>query len=179
MIRGHHECGCRVWVILIAATCVFAQPPAAPIGFLRVVASAVHAAGQNGPEAEALRDRAGQYWKRRQAKDLTGAYPFYCATYRSRVSQPQFLQMTRLVRFDLHDVAVRAVAIEGTRASVRVTYKFLLPTLADTLVDGEISEYWVREASGEWCKEDEPLILPFPPPSQAPGAADSDRRLKP
>lgn len=117
------------------------------------------------PKPSSLESRAQEYWTRRQAKDLAGAYPYYCSAYRARVSQGQFLQMTRLVRFDLRDVRVTAAASSGDRAEVTVAYKFQMPTLADQLLDGQAKEMWVRDADGQWCKEDEPLSLPFPPPA--------------
>jgi hypothetical protein len=120
------------------------------------------------PTASSLESRVQEYWVRRQAKDLAGAYPYYCSAYRSRVSQGQFLQMTRLVRFDIQDVRVTGVTSSGDRAEATIAYKFLMPTLLNQLLDGRTTDVWARDADGKWCKEDEPLVLPFPPP--APGA---------
>jgi hypothetical protein len=115
-----------------------------------------------------LEIRAQQYWDRRRAKDLSGAYSFYCSEYRARVSQAQFLQMTRLVRFDLTEARIAKVQVDEQQADVTVAYRFLLPTLPGQLADGESTESWRRDTDGQWCKDDEPLVLPFPdvpPPS--------------
>jgi hypothetical protein len=103
-----------------------------------------------------------EYWHRREAKDLAGAYGFYCTEYRARVSQPAFLQMTRLVRFDLSEIKIAAAVEEGNRATVRVAYKFAAPNIAPGLLDGETTDTWLRDADGQWCKQDEPLTLPVP-----------------
>ena len=122
-----------------------------------------------------LENRAQQYWARRQAKDLTGAYPFYCSTYRSRVSQAQFLQLTRLVRFDLSDVRVAETAVTGDRAEVTIAYKFLAPLLNGQALDGQAKETWIRDTDGQWCKEDEAVALPFPPGPSVPPPAVAPR----
>jgi hypothetical protein len=106
--------------------------------------------------------RARAYWDRRQAKDLAGAYGFYCSGYRARVSQPQFMQLTRLNRFDLKEVHLSATMTGADRAQVTIAYKFMLPTLPGELVDSKASDGWSRDTDGQWCKEDEPLVLPFP-----------------
>jgi hypothetical protein len=120
-----------------------------------------------------LESRAQEYWARRQAKDLSGAYPYYCSAYRARVSLAQFLQMTRLVRFDLRDVRVTVTdaASAKDRAEVTIAYKFLMPTLGDQLLDGQTKEVWARDPDGQWCKQDEPVVLPFPASSPTPSAA--------
>jgi hypothetical protein len=83
------------------------------------------------------------------------------------VSQAQFLQMTRLVRFDLTDVHVAGVTTEGNRATVRIAYHFMMPTISTDPLPGEASEVWLREPDGQWCKEDEPIVLPFPAAGQS------------
>ena len=115
---------------------------------------------QAGPAT--LETRAQAYWARRQAKDLAGAYEFYCPEYRARVSREQFLQLTRLNRFNLTDVRVANVAAAGARSEVTITYRFFLPTLSDQPLEGRASDWWARDGTGVWCKEDEPLVLPFP-----------------
>jgi hypothetical protein len=106
--------------------------------------------------------RALAYWERRQAKDLAGAYAFYCAAYRARVPQADFVRMVRLVRFDLTAVRVARVELSGDAAQVTVAYRFLAPMLGDRLAEGQVTETWRRDTGGEWCKEDEALVLPFP-----------------
>jgi len=123
-------------------------------------------------QSASVEPRAQQYWARRQAKDLTGAYPFYCSGYRSRVSQAQFLQLTRLVRFDLSDIRVVQATVSGDRAEVTIAYKFVAPLVSAQPLDGQAKETWVRDTDGQWCKEDEPVALPFPQsPSLPAGAA--------
>jgi hypothetical protein len=122
--------------------------------------TAVHAEQTAPPDA--LLSRARAYWERRQAKDLAGAYAFYCAGYKGRVSQPQLMQMTRLNRFDLKDISVSATMTGADRAQVTIAYKFMLPTLPGELVDAKATDAWSRDPDGQWCKEDEPLVLPFP-----------------
>jgi hypothetical protein len=123
--------------------------------------------------ASSLQSRAEGYWARREAKDLSGAYPFYCSAYRARVPLAQFLQMTRLVRFDLRDIRVSLPASTGDRAEVTIAYRFLMPTLGDQLLDGQTKESWVRDSDGQWCKEDEPVLLPFPPSLPTPPPGDT------
>lgn len=110
-----------------------------------------------------LESRVEAYWKRRQAKDVSGAYAFYCSAYKNRVPQAEFLQLTRLTRFNLQDIRVARVNSKGDRAEVTISYRFLMPTVSQDMLASESTEVWLHEA-GEWCKEDEPLILPFPRP---------------
>jgi hypothetical protein len=142
--------------------------------------AAASATGQDREKAEsngdavrsAIEARAQTYWERRQAKDLLGAYPFYCAAYRARVSQSQFLQMTRLIRFDMKETRVSSVNINdqaNDKAQVTVDYKFLVPTLSAEPVSGRSTELWVLDRDGQWCKEDEPLVIPFGPPARPSG----------
>jgi hypothetical protein len=126
------------------------------------VPAAATAGTAGGGAAQPLAGRVNEYWRRRQGKDLAGAYAFYCPAYRARVSQPEFLQMTRLVRFDLSDIKIAAVVEEGDHANVRVTYKFPAPNITPGLLEGETTEAWRRDSGGQWCKQDEPLTLPFP-----------------
>ncbi len=137
-------------------------------------------------DASSLEGRVLQYRAKRQAKDLSGAWTFYCAAYQARVSQPQFMQMTRLLRFDLRDIKVARIQMAGAKADVTgsptssrfrpcptARWKARLRTPGRTAL------------TGSRCKEDEPLVLPFPtsssptaepgnagvPPSLPPGAA--------
>lgn len=162
----------RCRILAAAATCVVAAGAVSMTTAASVAAATrpVEQAGTSRPVAPAgpavtsasVESRAQQYWERRQAKDLTGAYPFYCSAYRSRVSLAQFLQLTRLVRFDLSEARVADVAVTGDRAQITITYKFMAPTLAGQLLDGRTIETWIRDPDGQWCREDEPLALPFP-----------------
>jgi hypothetical protein len=115
-----------------------------------------------------LVERVRQYWERRKAKDLPGAYLSYCAAYKARVSRDQFLQLTRLTRFDLTGVEVTADPAARGRSEVTVTYKYLLPTLDARPLEGKTTEMWAQDKNGQWCKEDEPLVLPFPSDSARP-----------
>lgn len=137
------------------------------------VAAPARAQDAAGPESRVL-----QYWARRQAKDLAGAWAFYCADYQARVPQPQFMQMTRLLRFDLRDLKVAKADVRGGKADVTIAYTFSLPTIPGQSLAGQSSDTWSKGADGQWCKDDEPLVLPFPasaispgPPAGAPGAA--------
>ena len=122
-----------------------------------------------GAAPASLVDRATQYWERRKAKDLSAAYVFYCDAYKSRVSRDQYLQLTRLTRFGLTDVKVTADPAAHGRAEVTVAYKYLMPTLDTRPLAGQTTEMWAQDKSGEWCKEDEPLVLPFPSGGRGPG----------
>jgi hypothetical protein len=124
----------------------------------------------SAPASASLEERVRQYWERRQAKDLAGAYPFYCAAYRSRVPQNEYLQMTRLVRFDLRDVKIAGTTPSGGAVAVTIAYRFLMPTISDRPVDGQATEMWMRDTDGQWCKQDEPLLLPFPRGGPADGS---------
>lgn len=119
-------------------------------------------ASRDASTAAALESRAQQYWERRQAKDLTASYSYYCLEYRSRIPQAQYLQLTRLARFDLMEVRVVGIEGSGNRLQVTVAFRIVLPKLVGQVTNGQTSEMWARGSNGEWCKEDEPLILPFP-----------------
>jgi hypothetical protein len=114
--------------------------------------------------SQSIEERAQLYWNRRQAKDLTGAHPYYCLAYRAKVPLAEYLLLTRLVRFDLRNIQVSKIALDqtGNRAAVTITYAFVFPTLPDQLAEAEATDTWLREADGTWCKEDEPIALPFP-----------------
>lgn len=138
--------------------------------------AAASATGQNHQTAEsngdavrsAIEARAQKYWELRQAKDLLGAYPFYCAAFRAGVSQSQFLQMTRLIRFNLTETRVASVTINdqaNDKAQVTVDYKFVVPTVSEQPVPGRVTDRWALDPDGQWCKEDEPLVMPFRPPT--------------
>ena len=114
-----------------------------------------------GNGAATLLERASQYWERRKAKDLGGAYPFYCTAYKSRVSRDQYLQLTRLTRFDLTEVKVAADPAARGRADVRVDYKYLFALISDKPLPGKTTEVWLQDSDGQWCKEDESLALPI------------------
>ena len=87
---------------------------------------------------------------------------FYCGAYKSRVSRDQYLQLTRLTRFDLTEVKVTADPAARGRADVTVAYKYLFTAISDKPLDGKTSEIWMQDSDGQWCKEDESLVLPFP-----------------
>jgi hypothetical protein len=112
--------------------------------------------------AEPLVPRVEAYWKRREAKDLAGAYTFYCSSYKTRVPQAEFLSLTRLTRFDIRDVRVAPVVEATERIEVTVSFRFIAPPLLGEPIESQTKEWWAREADGQWCKEDEPLVLPFP-----------------
>ena len=120
------------------------------------------AGGSREAAASTLEARAQRYWDFRRDKDLSGAYELYCSDYRARVTRGEFLKLTRLVRFDLQDLRVARVLDEGGTAKVTVGFRFTLPTLPDQLVNGETTDDWKRDVDGQWCKVDEPLVMPFP-----------------
>ena len=135
------------------------------IGALVTVSSLACAARSDRPGADVatgVTARAEAYWKRREAKDLLGAYAFYCSAYKKRVSQAQFLGLTRLSRFDLRDTRVQAGAETGNRVEVTVSLRFVMPKVALEPLETRSTEWWARDTDGQWCKEDEPLVLPFP-----------------
>jgi hypothetical protein len=134
--------------------------PVAPRAGAQSPAPAASAHPGNG--APALLERAAQYWERRKAKDLGGAYPFYCAAYKSRVSRDQYLQLTRLTRFDLTEVKVAADPAARGRADVIVEYKYRFTVISDAPLTGKTSEVWLQDSDGQWCKEDEAVVLPIP-----------------
>ena len=115
------------------------------------------------PSTSSLESRVQQYWGRRQAKDLTGAYPFYCQSYRSRVSLKDYTQLSRLNRFDLTDIKVASIVQQTDRYQVTITYRFMAPMITQDRLDGQATETWKRDPNGQWCKADEPLELPLPP----------------
>lgn len=112
--------------------------------------------------AEPLVARVEAYWKRREAKDLAGAYTFYCSGFKARVPQAEFLRLTRLTRFDIRDVRVAPVVENAPRLEVTISLRFSMPSLAREPIESQTKEWWARDAGWQWCKEDEPLVLPFP-----------------
>lgn len=80
--------------------------------------------------SERLQSHIEEYWKRRQAKDLAGAYAFYCTAYKARVPQAEFLQLTRLTRTDLRGVRVARIKQTGDRAEVWLSLRFMIPALS-------------------------------------------------
>jgi hypothetical protein len=152
-----------MWLAGIGSMCA-ARGELSSAAAARAPQRAVDSVATGQPAPSSLESRVQDYWGRRQAKDLSGAYPYYCSAYRARVSQAQFLQMTRLVRFDLRDVHVTRAALAGDRADVTIAYRFLMPTMVDQPLEGQTKETWARDTDGQWCKADEPVVLPFPPP---------------
>ena len=128
-----------------------------------IIAALVNIVAATAEFPPGLEARVQHYWARRQAKDLVGAYPFYCEAYRSRVSQTAFTQLTRLNRFDLTDVKVSATVPDRDRFQVTITYRFKAPMVPADSLTGQATDAWKRDTDGKWCKEDEPLVLPFPP----------------
>lgn len=112
--------------------------------------------------AEPLVPRVEAYWKRREVKDLAGAYNFYCSGYKARVPEAEFLRLTRLTRFDIRDVRVAPVVEAADRVEVTVSFRFIAPPLSSEPIESQTREWWVRDDDHQWCKEDEPLVLPFP-----------------
>jgi uncharacterized protein YlxW (UPF0749 family) len=128
-------------------------------------------ADQSAAAADPLEARVAAYWEQRRVKDLSKAYEFYSAEYRSRTPREEFLKQTRLVRFDLRDISIGDVDVSGDRATVTVTYRMVVPTLGTDPVSSRIDEIWVKEPDGRWYKADETFVPPFPtslpPPAQA------------
>ena len=117
---------------------------------------------QSNSGTAGLEQRVLQYWARRQAKDLPAAYPFYCQPYRSKVSRDQFIQMTRLNRFDMKDLKVASITPQDDAFSVTITFRYLAPMISDQPLEGRSPELWKRDADGTWCRVEEPAGLPFP-----------------
>ena len=72
------------------------------------------------------------------------------------------MQMTRLLRFNIEDLKITAVDVTPKAAKVVLSYAFTLPTVPDQRLKGEASAAWSLGEDGQWCKDDEPLPLPFP-----------------
>ena len=77
------------------------------------------------------------------------------------MSREAFIHTTRLVRFGLSDTQIASVNLSGERAQVTIAYRFMMPAISPNPIATETSEWWALEG-GEWCKEDEPLVLPYP-----------------
>ena len=119
--------------------------------------------GRGDEDATRLTSRVEAYWKRREAKDLHGAYAFYCSAYKKQVSEADFLRLTRLTRFDIRDTRVVAVTSESpARAQVTVSLRFTMATISVEPLESRTSEWWARDTDRQWCKENELLVLPFP-----------------
>jgi len=110
-----------------------------------------------------LKARVAEYWKERQAKNLSGMYDFYSAGYRAAHPRTEFLAMTRLVRYPILEFHVVRVAIDagGKHAKATVGYRSSAPQVPE-LFDSEVTDNWVLDPDGRWCKEQDELILPFP-----------------
>ncbi len=115
----------------------------------------------------ALKGRVTQYWKARQAKDLSAMYDLYSAGYRGAHPRTEFLGMTRLVRYPILEFHVVRVAIDGDgkRAKATVSYKSSAPQVADPF-DSEVTDTWIVDPDGLWYKERDELVLPFPTGNQ-------------
>lgn len=151
------SCACATPSSRVGTAATMAQPP-----------------GSNRDTAT-LEARVAEYWKARQAKDLASAWSFYCAEYRARVAQPQYMQMTRLNRFNLLDIQVTNVRMNGQKADVTISYHFMLPKMPDQKAEGQATDEWAKGSDGLWCKEDEPLRL-FPPSPPGPGDSQQQGR---
>jgi hypothetical protein len=125
-------------------------------------ACAAWTSGRAVDDASALASRAEAYWKRREAKDLQGAYAFYCDEYRKRVPLAEFLRLTRLTRFDIRDTRVAPVAEASDRVQVTVFFTFLMPSISPKPIESHATTWWARGADRQWCKEDEPFFPPIP-----------------
>ena len=131
---------------------------------LVLIAGAGRAMAQNAPDPKPIpvEVRAQQYWKAREARDLIAAHPFYCSAYRTRVPLNEFVKQTRLIRFELMDVTVTDAVPVGDRIAVTVEFHFLAPKVSAKPLDGQATELWAKDTDGQWCKEDEPLVVPYP-----------------
>ncbi len=88
-------------------------------------------------------------------------YDFYASGYRSAHTRSEFQGLTRLVRFDILSFEVASHDVAGGKAKVTVRYRCRAPQMPRPF-DAEATEEWVREGR-TWFKQDEPLLLPFPP----------------
>ncbi|HEY6147966.1 MAG TPA: hypothetical protein VIZ69_09720 [Thermoanaerobaculia bacterium] len=111
---------------------------------------------------QALTARAQSYWQARQRKDLGGMYEFYSAGYRSRHTKDDFLKKTRLVRFDILEFKIDAVAISGDRADVTIAYRTYSPPKIMDPIQAKVTEKWILDPDRKWYKERETILLPFP-----------------
>lgn len=136
--------------------------PAACIAAFAAQCAIVIAQQKKSDSTEGLEKTVLQYWAHRQDKNLPAAYPFYCESFRSRVSLNEFTKLTRLNRFDLTDLKVVDIASNGTDFSVTISYHYMAPMISDKQLDGKTAEAWKRDPGGKWCKADEPTALPFP-----------------
>jgi hypothetical protein len=131
--------------------------------WLALTVGAAQTAPQTARAAEPIpvEVRAEQYWKARAERDLIAAHPFYCTAYKARVPLNEFVKMTRLTRFELKDVKVAKTTPVGERVEVTVKFQFMAPKISAEPLDGQAMDVWAKDTDGQWCKEDEPFVLPF------------------
>ncbi len=72
------------------------------------------------------------------------------------------MKLTRLVRFPILEFKVTSAELAADKATVTVWRKADTPGSPLGQVDSESQQVWLRGTDGSWCKEDEPLLLPFP-----------------
>jgi hypothetical protein len=133
------------------------------LSFALAAATASHLmAVQTAAAADPLEARVAAYWEQRRLKDLSSMYEFYSTSYRAKMPREEFLKLTRLVRFDLRDIAVSQVKASGDTVVVTITYRMLVPTIGAEAVPSQTDEAWIKDVDGAWRKQDEPLVTPFP-----------------
>jgi hypothetical protein len=114
------------------------------------------------PVPPGLADRVTAFMKAWQGKDLSEMYGFYCEPYRQKTPKPSFLSMTRLIRFPILEFKVAGAEVTGDKATVTVWRKSDAVGMPVGQFESESQQVWLRSSDGSWCKEDEPLVLPFP-----------------
>jgi hypothetical protein len=134
-----------------------------------VVCGSTQVAGRGAtgpaPVPPALAARVQAFMTAWQARDLSEMYTFYCEPYRQKTTRTEYLKLTRLMRFPILEFSVAGAEAAEGKAVVTVRRKADAAPSPVGVFDSESQQVWVLGADGTWCKEDEPLILPFPGPS--------------
>lgn len=128
--------------------------------------SAQEVAGGTGrepaPELPSLAERVTAFMTAWRARDMSAMYGFYCGSYQQKTPKPEFLKLTRLIRLSILEFRVSDAVVAAEKATVTVWRKTDAVGMPVGQFDSESKQVWLRGADGTWCKEDEPLLLPFP-----------------
>jgi hypothetical protein len=138
--------------------------PSPIVVWLAVAASLGIAQPQPAPSTipPALGDTVTAFWTAWKSRDLPGMYGFYCREYQSRVPREEYLKLQRLVRYPILEFSLTGAGIDGPRATVTVHARNEVPGHPLGSMESDTPQVWLMTTDGRWCKEDEPLLVPFP-----------------
>lgn len=102
------------------------------------------------------------FWTAWKNRDLGSMYGLYCRDYQAKVPREEYMKLQRLLRYPLVEFTLTGAEVLDGRATVRIRARNDVPAHPLGSIDAETTQVWLQQADGTWCKEDEPLLLPFP-----------------